>query len=438
MLRLARHRFSIHWRQLGGRRRISNIPEYSHKVTAWPFCLSAQDAVVKMGPYASVLCLFRNIVGSLGARILPNLFTPIQPAQIVPIYFPAWFIDTELGADITMGEDQRKVSVISNNAYMPGCSFEWVSKRNFRPRSFWDGPLPQPFTPDMAKQHGEEIICLPYTCSPLPVFDRLKSLSYSQARINEDLRFNPSSLDIRLLAAHPVLIPFYLSRYECHLTDEISLNLIFLCEAYKPDGSAHLEVDTGSLAAALTKAESAGVEGFGTQLVGALNSYLNDNPKPRIAGAHRPTRNHHFAAPRVLSPLRNPPLGDQLGSWIEQLIDSPEADLVINNDNLADLSDMRVRPFSEEEGKANRKWMLLTQDVAEMTSLADALSGVDSSDSEPKQTTIIIKNGKIQKGKDLDISSDLRTTIAAVLAKKRDTQPGWWRAWLEEPTDRKS
>lgn len=59
--------------------------------------------------------MFKNIWGSLGARFLSGLgFEPFTPDRITPVYFPAWIIDAELQAKVTLsqredGEERRQV-----------------------------------------------------------------------------------------------------------------------------------------------------------------------------------------------------------------------------------------------------------------------------------------------------------------------------------------
>lgn len=55
-----------------------------------------------MAPFASFLLLFRQLLGSVGARLLPGFgFEPVRPKWIAPVYFPAWVIDAELETSIT-------------------------------------------------------------------------------------------------------------------------------------------------------------------------------------------------------------------------------------------------------------------------------------------------------------------------------------------------
>jgi hypothetical protein len=74
--------------------------------------MSPQDAIIYAGPYASAACMFKDIVGSLGARFLPGFgFNPIRPIRIEPVYFPAWIIDGEVEAMVSMSSDDETEQV---------------------------------------------------------------------------------------------------------------------------------------------------------------------------------------------------------------------------------------------------------------------------------------------------------------------------------------
>jgi hypothetical protein len=58
---------------------------------------------------------------------------------------------------------------------------------------------PVPFTTAMETQYDTDIACLPYTISPFTVLDIAHSLSYSDATINPNTRFKPSSIKPELV-----------------------------------------------------------------------------------------------------------------------------------------------------------------------------------------------------------------------------------------------
>ena len=67
-------------------------------------------------------------------------------------------------------------------------------------RSAKTGDEPLPFEESMLKQHGEEIQCIPFTTSPFAVLDIARNLSWSNAIINENLKFSPSSLKVNMVS----------------------------------------------------------------------------------------------------------------------------------------------------------------------------------------------------------------------------------------------
>lgn len=67
---------------------------------------------------------------------------------------------------------------------------------------------PVQFTPELEKQYDTEIACLPYTLTPFTALDIARTLSYTDATINSNLRFKPSSIKpelVRLSSVVPVL-----------------------------------------------------------------------------------------------------------------------------------------------------------------------------------------------------------------------------------------
>lgn len=90
----------------------SDIP-FSDEIIhiAYPFQLSPEDAIVQLAPYASLLCLFKDFLGSLGARYLPGFgFEPIRPIRMTPVYFPAWIVDAEVQVDVSYEDVQVRES----------------------------------------------------------------------------------------------------------------------------------------------------------------------------------------------------------------------------------------------------------------------------------------------------------------------------------------
>lgn len=62
--------------------------------------------------------------------------------------------------------------------------------------------LAKPFSPDYVHQWGLDVMCLPYNVLPFDILDRARSLSYTNAVISENMRFNPQSVKMNLVRNH--------------------------------------------------------------------------------------------------------------------------------------------------------------------------------------------------------------------------------------------
>ncbi len=74
---------------------------------AYPFAVSLDEAIVRLGPYVSYAAVGEGMVGSLGARYLPSFgFKSIQPVQAQATYLPVWFVDAEVEAKVWLPQKQ--------------------------------------------------------------------------------------------------------------------------------------------------------------------------------------------------------------------------------------------------------------------------------------------------------------------------------------------
>lgn len=62
--------------------------------------------------------------------------------------------------------------------------------------------LAKPFSPDLAHQWGLDVMCLPYNVLPFDILDKTRALSYTDAVISENMRFNPQSVKMNLVRNH--------------------------------------------------------------------------------------------------------------------------------------------------------------------------------------------------------------------------------------------
>jgi hypothetical protein len=91
----------------------------------------------------------------------------------------------------------------------PGFSFEPMSRLSFNDVGREDElsgsvlesagfPMTVPFSEDLSQQYGVDVLCLPYTNSPLDSIARVKSLSSSQTVLQDNTRFLPESIEFDL------------------------------------------------------------------------------------------------------------------------------------------------------------------------------------------------------------------------------------------------
>ena len=69
--------------------------------TAFPFAISKEDAITRLGPFTSFQAAGKGLLGSLGARYLPGFgFKSFEPVQSQAAYLPVWMIDAEVEAKV--------------------------------------------------------------------------------------------------------------------------------------------------------------------------------------------------------------------------------------------------------------------------------------------------------------------------------------------------
>ncbi|KAF7424623.1 hypothetical protein PC9H_009931 [Pleurotus ostreatus] len=214
---------------------------YSSKVRALPFAVAKHQAIQQIAPYAS-LFTFTAPLRDLFARLIPGAIEPLQPIRIQPLYFPCWFIDAEIQGSTWlkyMGPAGKSTAAVDlSRSYLPGFPFEPICRLSLNAPNL-EKLRTLPFTPELAKLHGEEIACIPYSISPTSALNLARLLPEDKGLIDQDMCFSPSSLKPNLLAAYPVLFPLYLAQYE--LKEPLSTfnpgsTLQVLLEAHVPEG----------------------------------------------------------------------------------------------------------------------------------------------------------------------------------------------------------
>ena len=78
-----------------------------------------------------------------------------------------------------------------------GFSFDPLSTLSFsQPRL---EELAVPFTPELRHQHGIDVSCLPFSMSPVPLPEVVKSLTPSQTELPDSVTFDPKSVDFSMV-----------------------------------------------------------------------------------------------------------------------------------------------------------------------------------------------------------------------------------------------
>ncbi|KAF8638265.1 hypothetical protein AX17_002287 [Amanita inopinata Kibby_2008] len=425
-------------------RTLANFP----KLKAFPFGLSPADAVVQMAPYASLLLVGKQLIGSLAARFLPGLgFEPLKPTRIAPVYFPAWIVDAELQASVSYGNEQvglyefhetRILNFavaydhvpISQHASPTGSDFRVLSLA-----SFWYKQLRQhqivPFTSDLEVQFDTEVCCLPYTISPFAVVDLAKSWPHGDVNVEEDFRLSPTSVKPNLIAAFPVLIPIYLAQYTVDLPDsDDTSNFTLFMEGFGKQGrifSERFGAEAGAKLREIVPNPSTSFIKFTHLLDGTNVQLLRGNSSPFTRTAKLVT-----------------PGGRTLNEPLKKWLDDKLANTTTTATLLAELSresavlrgeDVRVRNFMDPSDRSNvHMWLSLGTKLASTESVIEAMKSAkhtrqfhldNPSNGNPKE----IQPADIMKSALLA----LETSRDEVLKKRQETVPTWWKEW-ENPS----
>ncbi|KAF8071981.1 hypothetical protein FPV67DRAFT_1483379 [Lyophyllum atratum] len=388
------------------------------KLRAFPFQLSPEDAIIQMAPYASMLCVFRDFIGSLGARFLPGFgFEPFRPVRITPVYFPGWIIDGQLSAEISYEDVQRTTSGIIHDSYLPGSDFQVLSWVSYFSQRYQGEAVP--FTKELEVQHGTEVTCLPYTISPFAALDLVRSLSYRDATF-QDIRVSPKSINTHLLAAYPVLFPLYLAQYEFRIParDGKPRLMTLFIEASGSKGcirsqSQHLGQDFREL---LPSAPQSFID-WTHDMDDVDVQVLRGEPSPffTLAGFSTPEKRGIAAV---------------VAEWLNNAVVHYDAapKLVEKSGMISSDADPRIRPFSPEEQAKNTEWMLLGVEIESTKRVIASMKDINID----KARVVVVGNKRAipQDIFDNTINS-LQSKINDLEAKRQETTPAWWKEWQE-------
>ncbi|OCH95396.1 hypothetical protein OBBRIDRAFT_788281 [Obba rivulosa] len=433
------------------RRYSSHVSKFypSSKTRAYPFQMTKDQALSKLGLVGNVLGAGDNFWGSLGAFVLPGRgFTPYQPKSIQAVYLPAWFIDAEVQAHVWESKREsddsvkQTVTAFTSNSYMPGFSIEPLSRISLNCDALTNNDT-VPWSDHLSVQNGEHIICQPFTVAPLALRDAARSLSLKQAQITEGFRLDPSSVDVQMLAAYPVLIPVWLAQYEQHWTPGQSSTLTLCVEAWNRWGPrVFAEVPEGAFGAATTQF-------WPVRMITSEGA-----PDTAVYGPYR-EETQEFANMNLLCKSDSKNRSARLNEWInnaagrQNAIRSYESRYYSQADGATiDWDDLRIREFSDEEVSQNREYLSLGTHVSMLRNIVDTLS---STDEHSKVIAVSINFGKkkqedsTESGSSLprlgglqeeDAVKFLKAQLEKAQEKRETKRPEWLTEWINRTRTR--
>ncbi|KAJ7104190.1 hypothetical protein B0H15DRAFT_13595 [Mycena belliarum] len=360
------------------RRFCRSLTSYSPKVYAYPFKLSSAQAVAQLDP----------IVG--GSFLRPEL----QMQKIVPVYFPAWFIDAEVEASVlagptALGAKEGRVTVIFNNSYLPGHTMSKLSSISLLSKQL-ERSRPIPFSPALGNQYDTEVTCLPFKTTPFAILDAVKSLRPDDCVWN-NLRIDPSSIHTNLISAYPVLMPLYLAQYaSAEDGTRKSMTLTAIVEANHEHGRIIVENFIDPDVASVLPAWM-----------------LPDLDEFRYHGAG--AANFANISTLTLPPEWNAPEFGSVANWLDTFLTAETLQELVDTD-AGKMDDLRIRPFNDEEATSVRTFFRLGEERAE------AHTFLNESGANP-----------LQEVKDYTASFDTH---------RENALPKWWKDWQKSVTEK--
>ncbi|KAG6817346.1 hypothetical protein H0H87_009945 [Tephrocybe sp. NHM501043] len=366
-----------------------------------------------MAPYASATCLFKQIIGSLGARYLPGFgFEPFRPVKITPVYFPGWIVDGEVSLDVMCGDEKHRTSGFSKDSYLPGSDFRVLSWVSYASDS---AQQTVPFTEDLTHQHGVDVTCIPYTISPFAGFGLAQSTTEA-IQLQNDIIIQPNSMDTHLLAAYPVLFPLYLAQYEYAYPGKERL-VTFFIEASEHGRRIRSEkLDIGQDLRETYPLAPKALVNFTHSLDDVDVPCLNDVPAPffRLFGFHPTSERLGLAGL----------LKDWLGNAVVTHGTGPK--LVEKSGIISSDDDLRIRPYTLEERAGVERWLALSQEI-------DAMSRVARTMKETQELARATNKAVPQDVLDKTIES-LESKVVELQARQDEVTPDWWQKWKGRTT----
>ncbi|KAJ6531760.1 hypothetical protein B0H19DRAFT_1188431 [Mycena capillaripes] len=439
--------FLLHSRRVGSRRVFfcRGVTAYSPKVRAFPFKISPEQAIFQL-----------SICAAAGGDVLTRVITrfgapPIQPVKIVPVYFPAWFIDAEVEAKVTTsaGSMDGYITGVFLNSYLPGHTMEKLSSI-----SLLSGSLAfqetVPFSENLETQFDTKITCLPFRTVPFSILDAAKSLKTEDCRINRGFLVDPSSIATKLISAYPVLIPLYLAQYARGTT--------VVVEAHREMGRIFEEIpfapaeesDTTSSSTENTPRPGVRQPQFDSPIqrfflrtlerieeqVEHIENQMADQTTLKEGAATLEKGEteeldgvpffYHRGSPAPfinVSAITIPPTWEKwhiaedflhLRKWLHNFI-TTKAFQRTGDDKM---EDPRIRPFTSEELSVVRFFLKLGQERANAHGVLEHISKVTTTAPVAPE----------------DAHQELKKYVASFDARRDQATPSWWREWQKSRT----
>ncbi|KAL4252277.1 hypothetical protein ABKN59_002563 [Abortiporus biennis] len=365
---------------------------YHDKVRAYPFVVSKEEAL-----YAA------------------SFTATMQPTLMKAIYVPTWIIDGMAVGNAWLPEGmpraeatERPVTVSFRNSIMPGLTHPNLSKELFYPSlGLREGLEPVPFTKELETQHGMDVLSIPYSFTPFALPKFVNSLSFQDAVIEEPFRFDPTSVQFKVLAAYPVLFPIYLMHYDSTQfnNDPFALSVTIAVEAILPQ-AAHRIVEW-SLTSSTEKVpeELAEIHNYfnGMLTQSSERNYKFKDSIEMIPGRRRPSSPsvsilspHASTAERLFAKQA---LSNKLDGWMRQNIGQDGSMKAYEKfwkkqggEKKFGWEDPRIRPYSLQETGSTLRYVGKLEALVQIEAIAnrvrDTVNDLPESEKEMQQNLV--------------------------------------------------
>ncbi|KAJ3551264.1 hypothetical protein NM688_g4802 [Phlebia brevispora] len=404
---------------------------------AFPFAFDQNEAI-RIGGWYKFRGFPTKPLKSLCPVFLPWLgVQPEQPTRIAAAYLPGWIVDADVGVKIwsMRGEEESKrqgVIARFKNSYMPGFAYDPLSQLSIKDRNDRsDVPFNTvPWSPDLQRQHGLDIACLPYTMTPFSLVDAARSLSYSDAGIT-DIRFDPTSVESIFCAAYPVLVPVYILQYDASPFQDMAENVNVMIHASELHGAR------GAVENMLLKVPGIEVDDdslwsmFKCDLLHIDRHAMFAFPVATFANLQRllvlPKNSRRDNLIEFWINL----LGSRTHAFEKYQAFEQEQRVKAAGSSEIDWNDLRIRQYIEEEVQAVSTYMGLGAEYALLQSMASTLEHVSG-----KVVTVSINTTRsksaadsprtgIQVGQTDEVVKDIMARMKQVMARRQEAKPQW-------------